>query len=164
MKIVVLFASLILLVSCEETNYDAMETESFPDKNLTQEFVSESSNEFPEGGIPAIPDEIGPFIPRGYDVLDFKVADLNGDSLNDVLLIVKNEYEDTCFMEPANRPLLILMRGEDGELILFKRNNETVLCSSCGGVRGDPYRGLSVKGKYFSIEHFGAHRIVGHGL
>jgi hypothetical protein len=98
-------------------------------------------------------DRLAKFLPRGYTFLDSAKGDLNQDGLNDVLLILKSTVEsnDTATL----RPLLILHGQRDGSLKLVERNDNIVLCYSCGGVFGDPYSGIAIKNNYFSIEHFG---------
>src|SRR5207247_155192 len=46
-------------------------------------------------------------------------------------------------------------RGADGKLSLAKRNEKVVLCSQCGGVMGDPFQGVTVGPKTFSVSHYG---------
>ena len=42
-----------------------------------------------------------------------------------------------------------------GQYTLAARNDNTVMCSDCGGMMGDPYQGLTIKNGYFSVEHYG---------
>src|SRR5262245_26150841 len=96
-----------------------------------------------------VPGELLPFIPEGYQVLDHAMGDLNKDKLNDYLLILKkaNESELSDVVEhPEPRPLLVIIRQKDGSLKLATRNDKVVLCVDCGGVFGDPYAGMTIKG------------------
>lgn len=97
------------------------------------------------------------FVPSGFAVLDVAEGDLNADGRKDMLLILaeNNEYESSDVEHPAARPLLLLLRDEKGQLQKARQNNQTVLCVHCGGVMGDPYSKMVIKGNYFSIEHFG---------
>src|SRR5262249_43722005 len=58
-------------------------------------------------------------------------------------------------IEEGQRPLLILVRQPGGTLALRKKNERIVLCSTCGGVWGDPFAGLTAKRNSFTVEHYG---------
>ena len=45
---------------------------------------------------PVYPPEAQPFIIKGYDVLDYKAGDLNGDGKEDAILILKNPGGQYC--------------------------------------------------------------------
>jgi hypothetical protein len=99
------------------------------------------------------------FIPEGFEVLSNKKADLNGDQLEDVILILKasNEEESSDYTAnaPTLRPLLILLGDEAGSLTYAGRNDKVVYCVDCGGQMGDPFSDLSVEGRFFTITHYG---------
>lgn len=102
--------------------------------------------------------EIAAFVLPGYEILGQQIGDLNADGQEDVILIQKkpDEAETSDVNEhPEKRPLLLLTRQPDGSLQLAARNDNVVLCVDCGGVFGDPYSGIVIKGNYFSIEHYG---------
>ncbi len=105
-----------------------------------------------------LPAEIKSFVPAGYDVLNATSGDLNRDAFADVILVLNkpNERETSNVGdEPEKRPLLILL-GESGNKFKFAaRNDEVVLCVTCGGVFGDPFEGITIKSGYFSVEHYG---------
>lgn len=96
---------------------------------------------------------IGSFVPAEYQVLDSASGDLTGDGVRDLVLILQlrqeNDFPDTT------RPLLLLQGVGKGQYQLMARNDHIVYCAGCGGVFGDPYAGITVRGKYFSIEHYG---------
>lgn len=101
-----------------------------------------------------LPAELHPFVLPGYDLLDFKEGDLNGDKKNDALLILKQKGEDTIDSEPA-RPMLLLIRKPAGKLSLQKRNDSLVMCYRCGGVFGDPYEEINITNTGFKISFYG---------
>jgi hypothetical protein len=47
---------------------------------------------------------------------------------------------------------------KDGSLSLYARNDSVVLCKGCGGMFGDPFEGITIKGRYFSLEYYGGSR------
>ncbi len=108
--------------------------------------------------IVAVPAEIKPFVQNGYDVLDFKTGDLNGDKKVDAILILKLKGEDTVvtedYIEPK-RPLLLLVRQANGRLKLERQNDQIVMCRECGGMYGDPYSELSIEENGFAISFYG---------
>ena len=97
--------------------------------------------------------EFKTFIPGGYAVLDSASGDLNKDGIRDIVLILKKTNEDT--QNETQRPLLILHGSKGKKYVPAAKNDKVVLCAACGGVFGDPYVGIVIKKKYFSIEHYG---------
>ena len=88
-----------------------------------------------------------------FSILDSASGDINKDGKKDLLVILKNNLEETS--GDTTRPLLILMGNGTGLYDLSDRNDSVVLCKACGGVFGDPYAGMTVKNNFFSIEHYG---------
>jgi hypothetical protein len=103
---------------------------------------------------PVVAPEAASFVPEGYEVLDYKTGDLNGDKKADAILILKIAGEDSSF-EENDRPLLLLIRQADGKLKQIAKNDNAVLCRQCGGVFGDPYEGLTIANNGFSISFYG---------
>jgi hypothetical protein len=98
------------------------------------------------------------FIPSGYSLLDSASGNLNLDSLDDMILVLKKNGEDSTSdvsEHPEKRPLLILTANNDGSYELAARNDNTVYCVDCGGVMGDPYMDVVIRNGFFSIEHYG---------
>ena len=92
-------------------------------------------------------------IPKEFTILDSTSGDLNKDGVRDLILILKNNYEQ--FNTDTTRPLLLLQGNKLGEYKLIARNDSVVLCMGCGGIHGAPYQRIVIKNGYFSIEHFG---------
>jgi len=102
--------------------------------------------------------ELLEFLPTNYSVLDTVSGDLNLDGINDYILVLKKNGEDTLsnvIDNPEKRPLLILLRDKNNKLKLVRRNDNTVYCIDCGGMMGDPFMGITIKNGYFSVEHYG---------
>jgi len=102
--------------------------------------------------------ELLEFVPTNYSILDTALGDLNLDGINDYILVLKKNGEDTlsnAIDNPERRPLLILLRDINNKLKLVRRNDNTVYCFDCGGMMGDPYMGITIKNGYFSVEHYG---------
>jgi len=106
-----------------------------------------------------VPVELKPFITKGYEVMDFAKADLNGDKLEDYILLLKVQGEDTLTyensLEDAKRPLLLIIRQADKSLKHILTNNEIVYCRQCGGVMGDPYQSITAKPGEFTLDFYG---------
>ena len=95
---------------------------------------------------------INKFIPKGYVVLDQCDGDLNGDGLKDKILILREKQEVTS---EENRPVIILLKMQNGSYKKIAENDNIVLHAGDGGIHGDPYHGITIKKDKFSIEHFG---------
>lgn len=106
-----------------------------------------------------LPQELKPFIQKGYEVLDFVKNDMNSDKLMDYILILKVQGEDTMTIDNSNwdapRPLLLIIRQPDKSLKLRTNNSVLVLCKQCGGMMGDPYQGVRVKPGEFTTDFYG---------
>lgn len=104
---------------------------------------------------PITPPEVDPFIPTGYEALDYVAGDLNGDKKKDGILILKTPGEDSVMEEELPRPLIVLIRQADGKLKQVLRNDKAIMCRHCGGVFGDPYEGVQVFDKGFNLSFYG---------
>lgn len=93
------------------------------------------------------------FIPNGFTLLDSASGDLNLDGFNDLIVVLKNDLEET--VPDTTRPLLILHGAKNKTYTLITKNDHVVLCNDCGGMFGNPYEGIAVKNNYFSVEHYG---------
>lgn len=104
-----------------------------------------------------IPREVQPFIEKSTRPLALESADLNGDGLKDVVLVLERQPAKPSDpeIEEQQRPLLILLREQGGKLKLAKRNNKVVYCSTCGGVMGDPFMGVKTGAGQFTVSHYG---------
>jgi hypothetical protein len=104
-----------------------------------------------------LPTKISQFIPVGYSAIDTASGNLNLDSLNDMILVLRKDGEDSTSNfannKPDKRPLLILLGQPNNIYKLAYRNDNAVYCIDCGGVFGDPFTGITIKNGYFSIEH-----------
>ncbi|MCX7877270.1 MAG: hypothetical protein N2510_01365 [Ignavibacteria bacterium] len=147
---------LISFISCnkkaDEKNLSTTGTDT--GKSLTKD----SERKLYSEGTKNQPEYLIKFIPDGYSVLDTAEGDLNLDNISDIILVLKQNGEDTLSDsedKPIKRPLLILIRNLNGELKPERRNDNTVLCYVCGGMIGDPYSGITIKDGFFSVEHFG---------
>lgn len=95
--------------------------------------------------------KIREFIPDGYQVYDTASGDFNADGYTDYILVLQSIKENAN--SGGERPLLLLSGAAKGKLELLARNDHVVLCSTCGGVFGDPYQKISINGSYISVEH-----------
>jgi hypothetical protein len=109
--------------------------------------------------IPAaeVPAEVRSFVEAGTLPIAIEHADLNGDGRMDVLLVLEKQRaaESDPEIEQEQRPLLILVREPSGVLMLRKRNEKVVYCSSCGGAMGDPFVGVQTARTAFTVQHYG---------
>ncbi len=92
---------------------------------------------------------------EGTCPLSVTSADLNGDSILDVVLVIENQKVTSASAEIGQRQLLILTGQPDGVLRKAKTNNRIVYCSTCGGIMGDPFVGVQAGPKTFTVSHYG---------
>lgn len=137
-----IFLALALLIPCVKAFTQAEQ----PVKNVSYFQV-----------ITNIPKAIAVHVPKGYQVLDTTVGNLNLDNIPDLLIALKSPLEDTStnLEDPVHRPLLILFGNANGSYTFGFRNDNIVYCILCGGVLGDPFNGLTIKNGYFTVEHYG---------
>jgi hypothetical protein len=104
-----------------------------------------------------VPAEIKPFVESNTRPIVLESADLNGDGTKDYILVLEkeNSAKDEDDFPEDQRPLLIIIRGKDNKLTVAKRNEKIVYCSQCGGVFGDPFAGVTVGKKTFTVNHYG---------
>jgi hypothetical protein len=144
-----LLSSVILsLTSCERGQQNGDSSPAVANKQQADVISTESPQE----------NELAQFLLPGHEVLDFQKGDINADGLEDGILVQKAIDELEAYEvsgQPVPRPLMLLLRQQDGALKLAARNDQLVYCVECGGMMGDPYQGITIKGNYFSIEHMG---------
>jgi hypothetical protein len=104
-----------------------------------------------------VPDEVKPFVEKGKVAIALESGDLNADGRKDLVLVTGEPIaEDAKWEEGAGeRSVLILVREPGGSLKLAARNDNVVLCRNCGGVFGDPFAGVDVRGTRFTINNYG---------
>ena len=105
-----------------------------------------------------VPDEVKPFIEKGMIPIALESGDLNADGRKDhILVISKIVPEGSTYDEAgdASRPTLILVRDARGALSVAARNDEVAMCKNCGGVFGDPFAGITIRGNRFSVSNYG---------
>ena len=105
-----------------------------------------------------IPTEVKPFVTPGMVPIALKTGDLNGDGTKDFILVLDKPFDDKAQYDEAGeseRPALILIRDASGKLSLAAQNDLAVYCRACGGVLGDPFARLIIRGTSFTIDNYG---------
>ncbi len=96
--------------------------------------------------------ELKAFVPKGFSINQVATGDFNGDGRPDKIVVLDFESDKK---NEENRPLLILLRGANGKLLLAKKINTALLCQSCGGTMGDPLQEIEVEKNGFAISYYG---------
>ena len=96
------------------------------------------------------------YIPNNYTILDSLSRDINNDKIKDLVLILKHNQEEDNF--DTTRPLLLLEGNNQGLYRLMAKNDNVVLCKECGGVYGDPFEGISIENRGFTLDFRGGSR------
>jgi hypothetical protein len=102
------------------------------------------------------PKNIAAFIPNGYSIFDSTKGDLNLDALTDMILILKNNEEDSVPDDTVARPLLILTGQKDGSYKLEAKNDSVVYTADMGGApTNEPFDKVVIHKGNFSVKHSG---------
>lgn len=96
--------------------------------------------------------ELKSFVDDGATVLASQRGDLNGDGVQDVVLVLDHpKSSDDQLGEGAHRSLLLLIRDDAGQLSKAKQNDAIVPCAKCGGIAGDPFGYVRVEKGAFMV-------------
>ena len=113
-----------------------------------------------------VPDEVKAFVEAKREAIALEPGDLNGVGRKDFILVTSEPVaESDPYEEGAgSRSVMILVREADGSLKLAARNDLVAMCKACGGMFGDPFDGIDVKGTRFTVLNYGgsAHRWAYH--
>ncbi len=97
------------------------------------------------------------FVPEGYSILEFKKGNLNLDSIEDAILVLnKNGEDSTSTIEnPVKRNLLILIGEPNGTYMLATQNENAVYYYGFDANFKDAFVGVRIEKGRFIIEHYG---------
>ncbi|HKP69114.1 MAG TPA: hypothetical protein VJV05_07515 [Pyrinomonadaceae bacterium] len=104
-----------------------------------------------------IPDDVKPFVEKDRIPIALETGDLNNDGQKDLILVVSDFVaQDAPYEEGAGeRSVLILIRDSKGVLSVAGRNDLVAMCKNCGGVFGDPFAGVAIRGTKFTVSNYG---------
>lgn len=97
------------------------------------------------------------FVPAGYSILEFNKGDLNIDHIEDAILVLnKNGEDSTSTIEnPVKRNLLILIGQSDSTYVLNSQNENAVYYYGFDANFKEAFVGLRIEKGRFVIEHYG---------
>jgi hypothetical protein len=104
--------------------------------------------------VPPPPDEALAFVPTDYKVIDYVIGDLDGDGRKDAILLLQKPESFGLYYDEfsgGQRPLLILQRQANNKLKLAVRSEYAMRCEKCAGMHPDPYEGIELHRKGFTI-------------
>lgn len=109
-----------------------------------------------EGAI-LLPDEVKQFVEKDTVAIALETGDLNADGRGDYVLVTSEIVpKDAPYEEGAGeRSVRILIRDAKASLTLAARNDLVAMCRNCGGVFGDPFEGVTVRGTKFTVSNYG---------
>lgn len=110
-----------------------------------------------QGDAVRVPEEVSAFLTSRRVPIALESRDLNADGRKDFILVVSDiVHDDAPYEEGAGvRSVLILARDAGGTLKLAAQNDLVAYCRNCGGVYGDPFAGVTVRGSRFTISNYG---------
>jgi hypothetical protein len=102
--------------------------------------------------LPKTGKNIGAFIPKGWIVIREESGDFNKDGIEDVVIVTIDSIAEKAL--ESNRSVIIL-QGTIGGFQLSSYSAKAVLCAGCGGIFGDPFERLELRGDRLTIYHYG---------
>ncbi|MGE3801788.1 MAG: hypothetical protein AB7H80_12280 [Candidatus Kapaibacterium sp.] len=108
--------------------------------------------------VPATGDSVPALVPAGWHLLDSATGDLNKDHLDDLVLVIeadKDESEPERTWGDEERTLVVYFRKKRGGYQYAVQADNLVILASDGGVMGDPYEGVEVNRGSFLIHFYG---------
>ncbi|KRG42653.1 hypothetical protein ARC78_08100 [Stenotrophomonas pictorum JCM 9942] len=113
-----------------------------------------------EAGRDEVKDSAQAFVPAGAKPLETIKGDLNGDGIEDALLVIDPPAPGNLAAgeNGPDRIVMLVLGGADGKWHLAARNNKLVPCSNCGGVMGDPFGYARVSSGSFTVVNSGGSR------
>lgn len=99
---------------------------------------------------------IDSFVPADSKIRMEKHGDLNGDGYEDALLVLQNK--EAADKESHPRTLMIIGGTPSGRPEKIIDNSSAILCTSCGGMMGDPLADITLAPGHFTIRFEGGSR------
>ena len=134
---------LILLISCNSTTNKTTDKKNIPEKDIERKQIVE--------------DNLLDYVPEGYEIAFKKEADINLDSLTDIILICHNIDENDTIPETFNlpRPVIVLFGKDQNEFYLKGRNDNIRVTKEFDliSLGNTSLNGIAVKDNYFTIEN-----------
>ncbi len=99
---------------------------------------------------------INKYIPKGYQIFNKTVGNLNLDKIPDVILVINKIGEYKLNNPVPKRTLLILIGQTNGTFQLMCKNDAIVFSHDMGGVSNpEPFDTITIDEGYFTVKHFG---------
>jgi hypothetical protein len=96
------------------------------------------------------------FAPDGWEVRVVEKGDLNGDKIDDVVIVMtKPEIMENGVLVEGKKNFLALAFGDGGQFKRTAFSDEAVLDTEEGGPFGDPFEGLKIENGTVIIYHYG---------
>lgn len=133
---------------------------SMPPQVASDSNMQSKESEPMEMGRNEVKDSAQAFVPAGARLLETIKGDLNGDGVEDTLLVIDPPAPRslTAGENGPGRIVMLLLGDADGRWHLAARNDKLVPCSACGGVMGDPFGYARVSSGSFTVVNSGGSR------
>lgn len=140
------FLFLFFLTACK--NNPSIKKETKTDRHNIQKEISSINTANKDK-------RIADYIPEDYFLLDSTSSSSGIKGERFIVLVLGHDIENnTDSFSDNNRPCIIL-KENNGVLQQIARNDNLILCKNCGGVFGDPYEGVELKGNVLTISNYG---------
>lgn len=178
-KPITLIISAFILFSCSENSPKVVEPKTFNPGSATQidtiskyKGVLEFSRKYLSKQT-ILPAQITKHITEGHEPFDSAVGDINGDNINDLLLVTSIINEDSVSVYgivnnknfrfdslPLKRRLLVFAGQKNGGFKLECKNENAIPCLDCCGMT-DPFGGIAVNNGEIVITQYCASNCKG---
>ena len=94
-------------------------------------------------------------IPENYEIIAVKKGDLNGDKIDEKVVI----YETDSITDLGNAREIRIFKLVDNKWVIWKNSKNAILKKEDGGMMGDPFENIEIKKGILIISFAGRNKL-----